>query len=142
MSLCGLGFSGAKILGRRVRLDHVCLDLTNPEGGEEMKRFGMVIKLKPGSADSYREYHTAVWPEVLERIRDCNIRNYSIYFKDDLLFSYFEYHGDDIQGDWAKMAAHPKTQEWWAVMEPLQDPLATRKKGEWWAEMEEVFHLD
>ena len=42
----------------------------------------------------------------------------------------------------AKMAADPKTQEWWAIMEPMQDPVATRAKGEWWANMEEVFHLD
>jgi L-rhamnose mutarotase len=109
---------------------------------EEMKRFGMVINLKPGSADAYREYHAAVWPEVLQKIQECNIRNYSIYFKDDILFSYFEYHGADLKTDWDKMAAHPKTQEWWAVMEPLQDPLTTRKEGEWWADMEEVFHLD
>jgi L-rhamnose mutarotase len=27
-------------------------------------------------------------------------------------------------------------------MEPMQEPLSTRKDGEWWAEMEEVFHLD
>jgi L-rhamnose mutarotase len=27
-------------------------------------------------------------------------------------------------------------------MEPMQEPLSTRKQGEWWAEMEEVFHLD
>jgi L-rhamnose mutarotase len=107
-----------------------------------MKRLGMVIKLKPGSADAYRNYHAAVWPEVLDKIRECNISNYSIYFKDDFLFGYFEYHGSDLKSDLAKMAAHRRTQEWWAVMEPLQDPLATRKEGEWWAEMEEVFHLD
>ncbi len=107
-----------------------------------MKRLGMVIKLKPGSADAYRDHHAAVWPEVLKMIQECNIRNYSIYFKDDLLFSYFEYHGSDLKCDFEKMAAHAPTQEWWAVMNPLQDPLATRKKGEWWAEMEEVFHLD
>jgi len=40
------------------------------------------------------------------------------------------------------MAAHAKTQEWWVVMEPMQETLTTRKQGEWWAEMEEVFHLD
>jgi L-rhamnose mutarotase len=107
-----------------------------------MKRFGTVIKLKPGSADIYRKYHASVWPEVLKMIQECNISNYSIYFKDDILFGYYEYHGSDIQSDLAKMAAHPKTQEWWAVMEPLQDPLETRKPGEWWAVMEEVFHLD
>ena len=107
-----------------------------------MKRFGMVIKLKPGSADAYRKHHAAVWPEVLAMIRECNIRNYSIYVKDDSLFSYFEYQGSDMRSDWARMAAHPKTQEWWAVVQPLQDPLETRRPGEWWAEMEEIFHLD
>lgn len=107
-----------------------------------MKRFGMVIGLKPKSADAYRAYHAKVWPEVLEMIRECNIRNYSIFFKDDLLFGYFEYHGSDVKSDWARMAAHPKTQEWWAVMQPMQVPLATRREGEWWAEMEEVFHLE
>ena len=41
-----------------------------------------------------------------------------------------------------KMADDPKTQEWWDVMKPMQQPLSTRSKGEWWADMEEVFHLD
>src|ERR1700731_2455915 len=100
-----------------------------------MKRFGMLIKLKPGCEDTYRDYHANVWPEVLDKIRECNIRNYSIYFKDGLLFSYFEYHGGDLKNDLSKMAAHAKTQEWWAVMEPIQEPLPTRKQGEGWAEM-------
>jgi L-rhamnose mutarotase len=107
-----------------------------------MQRFGMMIKLKPGSEASYKQYHAAVWPEVLQKIRECNIRNYSIYFKDNTLFSYFEYHGTDAESDWKKMAADPKTQEWWAITEPMQEPLSTRKEGEWWATMEEVFHLD
>jgi len=107
-----------------------------------MKRFGMVIKLKPGSAEEYRVYHAAVWPEVLKCIHECNLRNYSIYFKDDYLFSYYEYFGNNIKADLEKMAADPKTQEWWALVGPLQDPVPTRKEGEWWADMEEVFHLD
>jgi L-rhamnose mutarotase len=107
-----------------------------------MQRFGMTLRLKPGKADIYKAYHAAVWPEILDKIKECNIRNYSIFFKDDILFSYFEYHGDDVKADWTKMAAHTKTQEWWAIMEPMQDPLSTRTEGEWWAAMEEVFHLD
>jgi L-rhamnose mutarotase len=78
----------------------------------------------------------------LSKIRECNIRNYSVFFKDNMLFGYLEYHGVDIKEDWAKMAADPKTQEWWAIMGPMQEALETRKQGEWWAEMEEVFHLD
>lgn len=102
----------------------------------------MMIRITPGCEEEYRRYHAAVWPEVLEMIRACHIENYSIYWKDDLLFSYFEYHGDDFKSDMARMAAHEKTREWWAVMQPMQQPVATRKPGEWWAEMEEVFHLD
>src|ERR1700678_2535637 len=58
-----------------------------------MKRYGSVIKVKPEFLDAYKKYHAAVWPEVLAMIRQCNIRNYSIYLKDDFLFGYFEYHG-------------------------------------------------
>ncbi len=107
-----------------------------------MQRFGSVIRLKPDAVEKYRDYHAAVWPEVLETIRQCNFRNYSIYFKDGYLFAYFEYHGSNIKVDRAKMAADPKTQEWWAIMDPMQEPLPTREPGEWWAEMEEMFHTD
>ena len=107
-----------------------------------MQRYGMVLRLRPEANEEYKRYHAAVWPEVLAMITACNIRNYSIYFKDGFLFSYFEYHGSDYAADMARMAADPKTQEWWAVMQPMQDPLPTRQPGEWWAEMEEVFHHD
>jgi L-rhamnose mutarotase len=107
-----------------------------------MKRYGSVIRVKPAAIAEYKRYHAAVWPDILNMIRICNIRNYSIYLKDDFLFAYFEYHGADYQADMAQMAADPRTKEWWAVMMPMQQPLDTRKEGEWWAEMEEVFHMD
>lgn len=110
--------------------------------GDDMKRYGMVIGLRPEAEKRYREFHSNVWPGVLQKIQECNIRNYSIYCKDGKLFSYFEYHGSDFAADMARMAADKTTQEWWAIMEPMQDPVPTRKEGEWWASMEEVFHVD
>ena len=107
-----------------------------------MKRYGAVIGVRPEAIEEYKKFHSAVWPEVLDRIRKCNIRNYSIFLKDDLLFGYWEYHGTDFKADMAKMAADPKTQEWWKIMEPMQCPLESRASGEWWASMQEVFHLD
>ena len=106
-----------------------------------MQRIGMVIGVKPEKIKEYKRLHAAVWPEVLAMISACNIRNYSIFLKEpeNLLFSFFEYHGTDYAGDMAKMAADPKTREWWAVCMPCQSPLETRKEGEWWAGMEEVF---
>jgi len=107
-----------------------------------MKRYGQLIGVKPQDLEAYTRYHAAVWPEILDMIRQCNIRNYSIYHRDGLLFACFEYVGKDFAADMARMAADAKTQEWWAIMKPLQSPLPTRGPEEWWADMEEVFHTD
>ena len=107
-----------------------------------MKRYGQVIRIKPEKLEEYKAYHKNVWPEVLDIIRKCNIRNYSIFHKDGYLFAYFEYVGDDFEADMEKMAANPEIQKWWNIMKPMQEPLETRVEGEWWANMEEIFHVD
>jgi len=107
-----------------------------------MQRIGSVIKVDPEQFEEYKRLHAAVWPDVLAMIGRCNLRNYSIYHKDGWLFSYFEYTGNDFDGDSARMAADTRTREWWSVVGPMQRPLETRKPGEWWAEMEELFHAD
>ncbi|MFV2064050.1 MAG: L-rhamnose mutarotase [Chloroflexota bacterium] len=107
-----------------------------------MKRFGQLIGLKPEHFDAYVKAHADVWPGVLARIGESNIRNYSIFHRDGQLFAYFEYVGDDFEADMAKMAADADTQRWWELMKPLQEPKPDRADGEWWAAMEEVFHLD
>ena len=107
-----------------------------------MKRVGQVIQVRPEKLAEYKRLHAAAWPEVLEMIRKANIRNFSIFCRDGLLFSYFEYVGDDYEADMAKIAADPKTQEWWRHTDPCQQPVATAAEGEWWAPAEEVFHTD
>jgi L-rhamnose mutarotase len=107
-----------------------------------VRRFGQVIGVKPEHIDEYVQAHAAVWPGVLAKISECNIRNYSIFLRGTQLFAYFEYVGDDFDLDMARMAADPETQRWWDWMMPLQAPLPDRAEGEWWASMEEVFHLD
>ena len=114
---------------------------------QKVTRYGSVIGLKPKKLEEYKELHANVWPGVLKKIKECNISNYSIYLgelEEDkyYLFGYFEYTGDDFEGDMAKMAADATTQKWWTFCEPCQSPIPTRKEGEWWADMEEVFHCD
>ena len=107
-----------------------------------MQRMGMVLGLKPEKVEEYVRLHAAVWPEVLATIHACNIRNYSIFRYGDLLFAYFEYVGDDYAADMAKMAADPKTQEWWSVCGPMQQQVPEAVPGEWWTTIPEVFHTD
>jgi L-rhamnose mutarotase len=109
---------------------------------DDMTRHGQLIGARPERLAEYRRYHAQAWPEILAMITACNIRNYSIYLKDGLLFAYYEYVGIDYDADMARMAADPRTQEWWAIMKPMQKPLDTRAPGEWWAEMQEIFHVD
>lgn len=109
-----------------------------------MKRYGMVIRVRADKIEEYRCLHRAVWPAVQAQIRRSGIRNYTIYLREPecLLFSHFDYHGNDFSADLAAMAADPETQRWWAVCAPCQQPLESSSPGEHWAEMIEVFHQD
>ena len=109
-----------------------------------MRRMGLCNRLRPEKVEEYKALHAAVWPDVLARISACNIRNYTIFLREpeNLLFAYWEYHGDHWATDAKKMAADARTQDWWAIHDPMQAPLATRKVGEWWAMAEELFHHD
>jgi L-rhamnose mutarotase len=109
-----------------------------------MQRMGWVIRVRPEKIAEYKALHAAVWPAVLAMIEACGIRNYTIYLREpeNLLFAHFEYHGADFAADMARMAADETTRRWWALTDPCQQGLDSRKEGEWWAPMNEVFHSD
>jgi L-rhamnose mutarotase len=104
----------------------------------------MLIGIRPERIDEYKQLHAAVWPQVIEQIKRCNISNYTIYLREpeNILFSHFEYHGQDFEADMAAMARDPETQRWWTLCSPCQAPLESRAQGEHWALMREVFHMD
>lgn len=106
----------------------------------KVMRFGSVSRTdgKEGYK-KYAAYHSNPFEGVNEMIKACNLQNYSIYYYDGLLFSYYEYVGDDYEADMAKMAADPKTQEWWAAVVPCMKPLTDDGP---WVDMQEVYHLD
>ena len=107
-----------------------------------MKRLGMIIGIKENRIEEYKKLHEEVWPQVLENLTSLNCRNYSIFLRGNLLFSYMEYCGDDYDRDMKLMSDNKAVQEWWAVCGPCQEPMQNRKNGDWWSPMEEVFHHD
>ena len=110
--------------------------------GGGMRRMGLCNRLRPEKVEEYKALHAAAWPDVLACITACNIRNFSIFLRtpENLLFAYWEYHGEDFEADARKMAADPVTRQWWALTDPCQEPYETREEGAWWASMEEVFY--
>lgn len=107
-----------------------------------MRRIASVIQLRPEHEAEYRKLHAAVWPAVLDALRAANMTNYSIFYRDGLLFSYLEYTGVDYDADVQRIAADEATRRWWELTDPCQAPVATAEDGQWWAPAEELFHLD
>ena len=107
-----------------------------------MKRYGMMIGIRSEHTEAYKKYHAEVWPEVLETIEYCNMRNFTIYHQGEMLFGSYEYHGTDHGADMARMAADPATQRWWEIMMPMQRRLEGTPEGQWWMPLEEIFHFD
>ena len=107
-----------------------------------VQRIASVIRLRPEHEAEYRKLHADAWPGVLDALRAAHVRNYSIFLRDGLLFSYLEYTGDDYAADMAVVAQDETTRRWWQLTDPCQQPLDSAADGEWWAPAEELFHLD
>ena len=64
-----------------------------------IQRYGMAVRLKDEKRQYYIDNHANVWPEVLEELKKINVQNYSIFLKEDFMFGYLEYTGNDFDGD-------------------------------------------
>ncbi|MBI4664562.1 MAG: L-rhamnose mutarotase [Verrucomicrobia bacterium] len=110
------------------------------------QRFAWVTGLKPEKAAYYRQLHAHPWPGVNKTIKECHIRNFSIYeFEINgqlYLFASLEYTGANFDADMKRMAADPETQRWWKETDPCQLPLpAAAANGKIWADTQEVYYL-
>ncbi len=111
---------------------------------KEVKRVGMVIKIKPEFIEEYKAVHSDSNAGVRDLLIKANMRNFSIFLHqlDDgnwYEFGYYEYTGDDFEADMAKLAKHPRNIEWLKICDPMQVPL---DGYEGWAEMEQVYFND
>ena len=104
-----------------------------------MKRMGQIIYVKDEGIEAYEKYHTNPMPGVNEMIKECNIQNYSIFRRGNIMFAYFAYTGVNYEEDMKKMAADSTTQKWWSLVHPLMQPLEGEND---WADLKEIYHLD
>jgi L-rhamnose mutarotase len=103
---------------------------------------GSLNRVRPEFEERYTILHKHTFPEVLWRIKRSNIKDYSIFLLEGMLFSYFVYDGDDYEADMKAIADDKTTQEWWKLTDPMQLPLPGRLDTEWWATMEVLAGLD
>lgn len=103
-------------------------------------RVARVIGMPIENLAEYEDYHANVWPEVIEALARSNVRNFSIHHVGELLFSYFEYVGDDFTSDMELLDSDPVSRRWVALQNRLQRPLAD--SGGDWMTLRELFHHD
>ena len=104
-----------------------------------MKKIGQICGITAENAKKYIEYHNNIPKEIRDLIRECNIRNYSIFYRNGVLFSYYEYVGDDYSADMQKMADNADNQKWWDLVKPIMSPLPDKAEDEFWADMDLIF---
>lgn len=104
--------------------------------------FGQLGRLKLEKIQEYETLHGNPWPEVLKTIHDCNLRNYSIFRHEDLVFACFAYIGEDYDADMAKMELCPHTQEWWKHTKPCFVKFSIRPDSEFYADMKQIFYFE
>ena len=110
-----------------------------------MKHYALTLNLKddPEVIERYKEYHRAVWDEVLDGLKSLGISKMKIFLRGNRLFMYLETQDDfDLGRDFQRYTeASPRAAEWDALMREFQAPVPSANSGEWWAAMEEVFDL-
>ena len=110
-----------------------------PCENRQMRRFGMVIGIKPEQIEAYKRLHAG--PGVRDLLRQAHLHNFSIFLRqfDDgtfYEFAYYEYTGEDYEADMAWLDAQPANKEWLALCDPMQIPMAGEPS---WATLESIF---
>jgi L-rhamnose mutarotase len=106
------------------------------------ERVCFLLRVRPERLAEYRERHAAVWPEMLEALRDAGWHNYSLYLDDDgLLVGYLE--TPDFAAATRAMDATDVNARWQAEMAPffVDDGTEAVDGGPSLRRMNEVFHL-
>ena len=112
------------------------------KGNMATQRYGMAVRLKREKREYYIENHANVWPEVLEELKKINIKNYSIFLKEDFMFGYLEYDGNDFDGYMTQMQNIPIVDKWTKLMIDCFNPFPNNEENNSWVMMDQIFFME
>ena len=107
-------------------------------------KFCLTLDLKddPNLIKEYEDRHSAVWPEVLQSIKDSGIKDMEIYRHSNRLVMIIE-ADESFSFEKKKLLDenNAKVQEWEELMWKYQKPLPNSREGEKWMIMNQIFKL-
>lgn len=105
-----------------------------------MQRVCLVLHIKPGRLEKYKEQHHSVWPEMQAALRETGWGNYSLFLRDDgLLVGYLE--TEDFELARAAMTTREVNQRWQHEMGDCLGQTDGVSPDAAMQPLEEVFHL-
>jgi L-rhamnose mutarotase len=105
-----------------------------------MPRYAFKLRIKSDAAEEYDREHLRVWPELLAKLKEVGISDYSIFRRDQDLVLYLRV--DDFDKAWKQLDSDSVNQRWQAFMSRLFEPVPDLRDGERFAMMEEVFYME
>lgn len=109
-----------------------------------MKQYCLALDLKDDEAliKEYEAYHQAVWPEIVESIKEAGIEQMEIYrFGNRLFMTMLTNENFSFEEKAKADVENGKVQEWENLMWKYQQALPGSKPGEKWMLMEKIFDL-
>jgi L-rhamnose mutarotase len=105
-----------------------------------MARYAFKLRIKADAIEEYEREHRRVWPELLARLKEVGISDYSIFrCGQDLVLSL---RVDDFDKAWDELDRDPVNRSWQEFMSRLLEPVPDQQPGERFAMMKEVFYLE
>jgi len=104
-----------------------------------MPRYAFQLRIKPDAIEEYDREHEHVWPELLAKLKDVGISDYSIFRRGQELVLCLTV--DDFEKAWNELDRDPVNQRWQQFMSRLFEPVPGKQPDERFAMMQEVFYL-
>ena len=104
-----------------------------------MPRYAFQLRLKPEAIEEYEREHARVWPELLAKLKEVGVSDYSIFRRGQDLVLVLRV--EDFDRAWSELDADPVNQRWQQFMAPLFEPVEP-DLGQRFRMMQEVFYLE
>lgn len=105
-----------------------------------MPRAAFRLRLKASAIEDYEREHQNVWPELLAKLKEVGISDYSIFRRGQDLFLVMRVI--DFDAAWRTLETDPVNHCWQERMARYFEPVPDLQPGERLATMKEVFHME
>ncbi len=104
-----------------------------------MERLAFKMYLNEGQKEEYKKRHDALWPELLQLLKEAGISEYSIFLDEETntLFSFQKLNGNESSQDLGQTEI---VQKWWAFMADIMKTNLDNSPVS--VALEEVFYME